>query len=163
MNKLANIITAAVSSVALIAVPVQAASSGVVSRMYNPNSGEHVYTANYAEKEMLDKAGWDEEGAGWIAPKTGKPVYRLYNPNAGDHHYTMNVGEKNALVKLGWRDEGVAWYSGGDIPIYRAYNPNAKTGSHFYTRSRREINILQDNGWRAEGIAWYGEDGNFAS
>lgn len=141
----------------ITATPVMA-SGKVLSRMYNPNTGEHVYTANYSEKEALDRLGWDEEGAGWIAPDTGKDVYRLYNPNAGDHHYTMSKAERDMLVKVGWKNEGVAWKSGGDIPVYRLYNPNAKTGSHFYTTSRRESNALQDNGWRFEGIAWYGED-----
>lgn len=125
-------------------------------RMYNPNSGEHFYTANAAERNRLFQAGWNEEGIGWYAPTTGVPVYRLYNPNAGDHHYTASVGERNSLIKAGWRDEGVGWYSGGRAPLYRQYNPNAKAGSHNYTLSIGENNQLVKAGWRAEGIGWYG-------
>lgn len=139
----------------ITATPVMA-SGRTMSVMYNPNTGEYVYTTNYAEKEMLDRAGWDEEGTGWKAPDTGKDVYRLYNPNAGTHHYTMSKGERDALAKIGWRYEGVAWKSGGDIPIYRLYN--RKNGAHYYTAHLREANNMQDNGWRFEGIAWYGED-----
>lgn len=63
-------------------------------RLYNPNSGEHFYTANPAEKANLVKVGWKDEGIGWVAPKTGDPVFRVYNPHSGDHHYTLDAGEK---------------------------------------------------------------------
>ncbi len=63
-----------------------------------------------SEKDNLVKVGWQFEGTGWIAPKTGDPVFRLYNENAGDHHYTSNVHERDQLVKIGWRDEGIGWY-----------------------------------------------------
>lgn len=125
-------------------------------RLYNPNSGEHFYTANASERNLLFRAGWNDEGVGWYAPTTGVPVYRLYNPNAGDHHYTVSVGERNSLVKAGWRDEGAGWYSGGRAPLYRQYNPNAKSGSHNYTLSLGENNQLVKLGWHAEGIGWYG-------
>lgn len=57
-------------------------------RLYNPNSGEHFYTANPTEKSKVQSAGWRYEGIGWNAPASGNPVYRLYNANAGDHHYS---------------------------------------------------------------------------
>ena len=127
-------------------------------RLYNPNSGEHFYTATTGEKNHLVKVGWRYEGIGWIAPSSGHAVYRLYNPNAGDHHYTMNANEKNHLVKVGWRYEGIGWYSDTKmtVPLYRAYNPNAKAGSHNYTVNYAEQKNLLRVGWRDEGIAWYG-------
>ncbi|WP_137664475.1 MucBP domain-containing protein [Enterococcus hulanensis] len=127
-------------------------------RLYNPNSGEHFYTATAGEKNHLVKVGWKYEGIGWIAPSSGNAVYRLYNPNAGDHHYTMNAGEKNNLVKVGWKYEGIGWYSDVKkaVPLYRAYNPNAKAGSHNYTVNYAEQKNLLRVGWRDEGIAWYG-------
>ena len=128
-------------------------------RLYNPNSGEHFYTANTAEKDYLVKVGWKYEGEGWKAPeKSNTPVYRLYNANAGDHHYTLNENEKNALVKLGWKYEGIGWYSDDakTVPLYREYNPNAKAGSHNYTPNEKEHKFLTSNGWKDEGIAWYG-------
>lgn len=124
-------------------------------RMYNPNSGEHFYTASNTERLSLIRAGWNYEGIGWNAPLTGSPVYRLYNPNAGDHHYTRSAGERNALVRAGWNYEGVGWYSGGDVPVYRQYNPNAVTGTHNYTKSLGESRSLVRIGWRDEGIGWY--------
>ncbi|MDT2753696.1 glycoside hydrolase family 73 protein [Enterococcus pseudoavium] len=126
-------------------------------RLYNPNSGEHFYTASAVERDRVRKAGWHYEGVGWQAPKNGTPVYRLYNPNAGDHHYTPQVSEKNHLVNVGWRYEEISWYSGGSQPLYRLYNPNAKAGSHHYTLLQSERNNLIKQGWRNEGIGWYGQ------
>lgn len=127
-------------------------------RMYNPNSGEHFYTRSSAEKNMLIFAGWRWEGIGWYAPASGDPVYRLYNPNAGDHHYTMDPVERDILVLAGWKYEGVGWYSDAEqsIPLYRQYNPNARSGAHNFTTDLAENDSLVSRGWNAEGIAWYG-------
>ena len=134
------------------------ANAADMHRLYNPNSGEHFYTANGNEKNHLVKVGWKYEGIGWTAPATGNAVYRLYNANAGDHHYTLNTNEKNHLVKVGWKYEGIGWYSDvkKTIPLYRAYNPNAKAGSHNYTVNYAEQKNLIRVGWKDEGIAWYG-------
>ena len=128
-------------------------------RIYNPNSGEHFYTANVAEKDKLVKLGWRYEGIGWKAPvKSNTPVYRLYNPNAGDHHYTRSIDERDYLVSLGWKYEGIGWYSDDaeSVPLYRQYNPNAKAGNHNYTASKSENDWLVGFGWRYEGVGWYG-------
>lgn len=130
-----------------------------MARLYNPNSGEHFYTSNPAERDKLASIGWKYEGIGWRAPQSSNtPVYRLYNPNAGDHHYTTDLKERFSLIKAGWKDEGIGWYSDDNkgIPLYRQYNPNAVSGSHNYTTSREENNYLVSIGWREEGIAWYG-------
>ena len=128
-------------------------------RLYNPNSGEHFYTASAGERDTLISAGWKYEGVGWIAPATSNtPVYRLYNPNAGEHHYTMNKEERDYLVTIGWKDEGIGWYSDDakTVALYRQYNPNAKTGSHNYTTSKSENDWLVSIGWKGEGVGWYG-------
>lgn len=133
-------------------VPTQA-----MYRVYNYNSGEHFFTANSYEASQLAKLGWHYEGIAWYAPLEGEPVYRLYNPNNGDHHYTLSGGEKAWLAQHGWRYEGIGWYSDNQkrIPLYRSYNPNAKSGSHHYTQSLGEHNHLLNHGWRNENIAWY--------
>lgn len=136
--------------------PVTTPTTSVqMHRLYNPNSGEHFYTQNVAEKNNLVKHGWKYEGIGWNGPTSGNPVYRLYNPNAGDHHYTLNSYEKDNLVKKGWRYEGISWYSGGSNKLHRLYNPNAKAGAHHYTLNTNEKNNLVKHGWRYEGLAWY--------
>ncbi len=134
-----------------------------MKRLYNPNSGEHFYTSSDYERSSLVRLGWRDENIGWTSPKTSNsPVYRLYNPNAGDHHYTKNASEKDMLVSRGWRYEGIAFYSSDDqkngVPIYRQYNPNAKSGAHNYTSNRAEHDRLVRLGWHDEGIAWYGVD-----
>ena len=128
-------------------------------RLYNPNSGEHFYTAKAKERDVLASIGWQYEGIGWTAPaESNTPVYRLYNANAGDHHYTMKTKEKDALVSVGWDYEGIGWDSDDneEVPLYRQYNPYAVSGSHNYTTNKKENDALVKIGWIAEGIGWYG-------
>lgn len=128
-------------------------------RLYNPNSGEHFYTASIGERDFLTNVGWKYEGGAWTAPRNGEDVYRLYNPNAGDHHYTTSKAEKDMLVKVGWKYEGVGWKSGGSSKVYRLYNPNAKgAGAHHYTLSKGEYDFLVEKGWKGEGVGWYADD-----
>lgn len=138
---------------------VQATEYQVIYRLYNPYSGEHFYTDDALECYELVRAGWIDEGTGWLAPLTSStPVYRLYNPYTGDHHYTIASAERKALKKIGWSDEGVAWYSDDDkgVPLYRQFNPYVEVGAHNYTDSKEENDALVKVGWIGEGIAWYG-------
>lgn len=130
-------------------------------RIYNPNSGEHFYTADKDERTELCGAkrhGWSYEGVAWVSPNGGDPVYRLYNPNAGDHHYTMSESERDALVAAGWSYEKVGWYSdpGQTAPLYRDYNPNQFAWNHNYTADEAEHSYLVSLGWNDEGVGWYG-------
>lgn len=136
---------------------VGADDSIVMYRLYNPNSGEHFYTASKDEAVYVRNTGWTYEGIGWYAPESGTPVYRLYNPNAGDHHYTMSVNEKNYLASHGWTDEGIRFYSSEqkEVRLTRQYNPNAKAGAHNYTTNDTEAAFLIKSGWKDEGTAWY--------
>ncbi|GAB2025274.1 hypothetical protein OfM1_13450 [Lactovum odontotermitis] len=137
--------------------PAVIGGPGSVFRLYNPNTGEHFYTQSAFEANSDVSAGWKYEGIGWTAPDSGNEVYRLYNPNAGDHFYTLIPFERDELVKAGWQYEGVTFHSGGNTPLYRAYNPNAQAGAHNYTTAPFEQQNLLNAGWRDEGIAWYGE------
>ena len=146
--------------------PALAAGTSTMYRLYNPNSGEHFYTANSSERDNVVRAGWNYEGIGWTAPaKSNTPVYRLYSGT--DHHYTMSAAEKDWLVSVGWKYEGIGWYSDDakGVPLYRQFNPNVQpsaprnnSGSHNYTTSKAENDHLVSVGWRAEGIGWYGVD-----
>lgn len=130
-----------------------------MNRLYNPYSGEHLYTASTAERDNLVRIGWRSEGVGWVAPKSSSsPVYRLYNSYSGDHHYTTDSKERDSLVKIGWSDEGIGWYSDDarGTPLYREFNPYAYTGSHNYTVNRAENDNLVEVGWVSEGLAWFG-------
>ncbi|WP_159722312.1 trypsin-like serine protease [Enterococcus sp. CSURQ0835] len=130
-----------------------------IYRMYNKNTGEHFYTNKSAEVDLLQKSGWNSEGLAWFAPSKGNPVYRVFNPNnGGDHHYTLNANERDMLIRSGWKDEGIAFYSDPSqkTPLYRLYNPSAKSGAHHYTVNTYERDALVKSGWKYEGIAWYG-------
>lgn len=163
-NRLAAFAASLATAAAMIAVPQQtfaqdSTESVAMHRLYNPNSGEHFYTASEDEKNNLMHVGWNYEGVGWYAPKSSStPVYRLYNPNAGDHHYTTSTDERDMLIKAGWNDEGTGWYSSDaqTVPLYRQYNPNAVAGAHNFTKSEDENNHLVSVGWISEGISWYG-------
>ena len=145
---------------ASVPVKIDAPISGVTMyRLYNPNSGEHFYTASAGERNHLICLGWNDEGIGWIAPVlSNTPVYRLYNQFGGEHHYTMSIEERDHLISLGWNDEGIGWYSDDDetVPLYRQYNPNEYANNHNYTTSLYENNWLISIGWQEEGIGWYG-------
>ncbi|MGM9904164.1 MAG: glycoside hydrolase family 73 protein [Enterococcus sp.] len=131
-------------------------STSPMYRLYNKNTGEHLYTLNAGEKNYLPTVGWKYEGVAWQAPNSGQPVYRMYNPYSGDHHYTMSQSEINFLKPFGWRYEGLSFYSGGSKPIYRLFNPNEQTGTHHYTLSASERDSLTPLGWKYEGIGFYG-------
>ena len=137
-----------------------AGSEGTMYRLYNPNSGEHFYTASLGEAQFLYDEGWKYEHFAWTGPTTSNaPVYRLYNPNNGDHHYTISANERDMLALAGWNDEGIAWYSdeNNTTPLYRLYNPNCEgAGSHHYTLNETERDSLIAAGWIDEGIGWYG-------
>lgn len=133
----------------------------VMYRVYNPNSGEHFFTNNAAEKNNLVNAGWRNEGLAWFrAADQTQPVYRLYNKKGGEHHYTLSAGERDSLVAAGWKYEGIGWYSdpSSSVAVYRVYNPNAFANNHHYTTNRAEAARLISLGWRDEGIGWYGQD-----
>ena len=101
-SKIAVAIATAAVSVGLLAMPGFADSSVPMYRMYDPSSGEHLYTSDTNEKnELISKHNWRYEGIGWYAPTSGKPVYRLYNPKTGEHHYTMDENEKNTRRESG--------------------------------------------------------------
>ena len=138
-------------------------SSEVMYRLYNPNSGEHFYTADAAEQAYLVTVGWNYEGTAWTAITEGTAVYRLYNKNSGEHHYTQNETERDMLKKLGWKYESIAWYT-NDVEcnevVYRLYNPNTtaetEAGAHHYTMDEAEKDYLVSIGWAYEGISWNG-------
>lgn len=133
-------------------------SGQVMYRLYNPNSGEHFYTASTVERDAVIAAGWNDEGIGWTAPTSGIQVYRLYNSFAGEHHYTTSEAERDMLVSVGWTWEEGGWFSDINqaVPLYRAYNPNAFANNHHYTTDWGEFQMLLSVGWKDEGVGWHG-------
>lgn len=138
--------------------PAQPTKGVSMYRLYNPNSGEHLFTIDANEYATLPRYGWRQEGIAWTSPSEGTPVYRLYNPYSGDHHYTMDANEYASLPRYGWRQEGIVFRSdpAKGRAIYRLFNPYATAGTHHYTLDANEYASLPHHGWRQEGVAWYG-------
>ena len=36
-----------------------------IYRLYNPHSGEHIFTSSYEEYQQVGNAGWQQEGIAW--------------------------------------------------------------------------------------------------
>ena len=131
-------------------VSIEAVSNGVY-RMYNPNSGQHHFTASHNEAESLASIGWTYEGVGFKSGD-GANVYRLYNPFGGQHFLTTNAEEGMSLAIAHWVVESVAFKAGETYNVYRLYNPN--NGDHLYSTSSDERHSLVNAGWHDEGIAF---------
>ena len=135
-------------------------SSVRIWRLYNPNTGEHLYSRSSTEVTKCVAAGWTYEGLGWVAPSEGTEVRRLYNPNSGDHLYSTSSTEPAKLVALGWQDEGVNLYSAeegdGTVEVYRLFNPNATVGTHLFTTGSSEVAKCVAAGWQNEGVVLRG-------
>lgn len=153
----------------LILISIYLVSSGIfifkvhadvnIYRVYNSNSSEHFYTKDTNEMFNLINNNWKSEGVAWASPQSGTAVYRIYNPNSsGDHYYTSSKYEAQAVVNSGWKwdnNGNPVFFSGGSIPVYVSYNPNAHSGSHNYTTNKNEQNALINAGWKDQGTAFY--------
>lgn len=127
-----------------------------VYRLYNPNSGEHLYTTDRNERSYLKGIGWKSEGYGWETANNGDvPVYRLYQPG-GEHLYTTDKNEYDILSTIGWNGEGIAWNASSQdtLPVYRLYNLRSLKAKHHLTANEKEKDYLVSIGWAYEGIAW---------
>ena len=122
MLKNVKIRTAALLTGLALAVTALPASSATVSaeptedgtvamqRLYNPNSGEHFYTASEGEKDNLVNAGWNYEGIGWYAVKEGIPYVKPTATSSGK----INVDEFMAAVDNVYKTaEAEGWHYGG--------------------------------------------------
>ena len=132
------------------------ASTSALYRLYNPWTGEHLFTTDAHEVQTLIPLGWRYEGiVEQVSMQEGTAVYRLYNPNTGEHHYTTSLDEVARCVANGWVKEGIAFYSQGDQAVYSMYNPYAKSFYHHYTSDENEIAQMVKDGWKKEEVKWY--------
>ncbi len=130
-----------------------------IYRLYNNQTGEHLYTPAAEEVSALVNGGWTNEGVGWNAPRGGKPIYRLYNPALADHLYTSDDNEVRELTtSRGWiADFGgdpIFYSTDSGTPIYRLYNGQSQR--HLLTRDAHEYSELPSRGWTPEGVSLYG-------
>lgn len=122
-----------------------------IYRLYNPNSGEHLLVNNVEEANVCLAAGWVSNGLAFITlKKSSEPVIRM---RAEMHTYVNTLAEFDALWEAGWVPEQTAFYAGGNIPVYRVYNPN--NGDHLFTVNENEKGWLVTVGWINEGVRFY--------
>lgn len=132
----------------------------LVYRFYIPQTYEHFWTTNLAERDSMISAGYDYEGVAWDSSQNTSltPVYRLYAPSIRLHLFTSSINEYNTLLASGaWNNEGIAMYmtsTPNSNPVYRLYAPSL--GVHLLTLSYNEYTTLLSEGtWNNEGIAFY--------
>lgn len=141
-----------------------------VYRFYNFKQGVHFYTANDAERRVVQNnyaSTYRYEGIASLAQATQVagtvPVYRFYNYLQGVHFYTSNQAEAaNVATNMQgtYRAEGIAYYAyetpaTGTTPVYRFYN--FQNGVHFYTSNYQEyMTVLTTLGhmYRYEGVSY---------
>ncbi|KAJ6125878.1 hypothetical protein N7471_010371 [Penicillium samsonianum] len=112
-----------------------------IFRWFNPQSGDHFYTAD--PNGELARPTYRFEGIGWYMfsspPEFGDtvPLYRWFNPSSGDHFYTTHpTGE--LAPQSGYRAEGVTGYlhpnegAPQSVPLYRWYQTGLLSNFRFY-------------------------------
>ena len=84
-----------------------------VYRLFNTKNGQHFYTANKEEHDILVAKGWNDEGIAWqVRAAASKPVYRLFDKSGtGRHLFTSDAAIRDSYIAKGWADEGIAWYA----------------------------------------------------
>ena len=123
----------------------------IVYRLYNPNSGEHLFTAKFGEYMNLIPHGWKTEGADFDAYEMNVegsiPVYRVFDPNTknGNHLYTTSLEEAGQLVEESnwlWDFGGnPAYYATGKFALVK-FHQNS-TNKDFYTANPSEVARLE--------------------
>jgi hypothetical protein len=94
-----------------------------VYRFWSPSVGEHFFTINEQEKDILIRDYgyvWTYEGVAFYAYPEGQqpagalPVYRFWSASGNRHFFTISEQEKQWLIdqySYYWAPEGVAWYA----------------------------------------------------
>ena len=141
-----------------------------IYRLYQPSSGNHLFTSNTQEIDILTGLPTDlhfiNEGIAYeVGAEANQNLYRFYNHIAGRHFYTASDFERDHLIfnsSEPYIYEGIAYqvYSNdhraaSSTAVFRYFDPT--TNYHFYTASFEEQTILETTHpyWINEGIAWY--------
>ena len=149
--------------------PVSRAHQSVY-RLFNTVSGNHLFTTNTAEIDLLTGSGHESsfinEGIAYlVSPGANQSLYRFYHSPTDRHFYSSNSYERDLLISKSNNDylyEGVAFHVFTDVPLDSDLTPvfrfyDSKSHVHLYTASSQEKLIWESNGmnWINEGIAWY--------
>ena len=125
-----------------------------VYRLFNKNSGAHLFTANKEERDTVlakNASGWTDEGIAFqTAIKSNTPVYRVFDLKKGTHIYVSDVTARDAYLAKGMRDEGIAWYAVDKAgrKVNKILIP--QNGDLLYTTSKAEADDLVNAGFTCE-------------
>jgi hypothetical protein len=152
-----------------------------IYRFFNTRSGDHLFTANVAERNavLANLPDYIAEGVGGVGFQaystagTGLlPVYRFFKASNGEHFYTISESEKNFILNNlpQYVPEGIAYFASQTtganyIPVHRFYT-SSFGGLHFFTTNEAEkaaiIADFHKYQYTYEGIAYYIEPLNAA-
>lgn len=147
--------------IALLIIPfvAQGQESAFLHRLFNPRTGDHLYTSSDAEANSVKNLGYKDEGITGTVLTTNlastTPLFRLFNPVSRDHFYTTRAAERDqAISQAGYRFEGAVGLvftneSSISSPLFRLYN--SQTGDHFYTTDILERLRASERGYNFEG------------
>jgi hypothetical protein len=86
-----------------------------VYRLFNPQTGDHLYTINKEEADAATRGGYRAEGVvgeAYSGKREGtEAVERFYNPYTGAHILSTDPKEQQTLGSLGYTYEGTAFYA----------------------------------------------------
>lgn len=128
-----------------------------IYRLFNPKSGEHLFTSDSHEYYVLGAGSeWDQEGLAWVAPtKSDNQVARLFDKVEGSHLYTTDQNEIDYLTKGNWIKDQMSFYSADSNgrKIYRLFD--TVTGQHLLTTDENEKNVLTKGEWVLDETSIY--------
>ena len=147
-------------------VPYSCDVPDAVHRLFNPNTGQHLFTADANEAAALTRIGWRYETVAWAQPQADDPA-KDAEPE-GETPGEELVADAEARAQAPAED---ATDDPGDVDpadptdpeapsepdapattVYRLYNPT--NGEHHYTLDANEYAELPSYGWRQEGEAF---------
>ena len=134
--------------------------SGLVGRMYHPDSRDFMYTTSHLEACLAIKHGYIWDGIVFKDAKNSPnrtPIYRLVNHER--HIFTSSVSVRDDFLKnKGYRDEGIGFYAlstpdENTTPVFGLQRDE----TFFITSAGKEAESYTYNKFYNFGIAFYTE------
>lgn len=139
---------------------------GAVYRLFNTDTGVHLYTADVAERDSIiqNLSNYNYEGVAYFTAQSdgGVPVYRFYEPNLDIYLYTASEAERDFILdnlpNHTLQGESFTVFESeveGTVPVYRFFIPDS--GAFFYTANEAERDAVESlPNYTFEGVAFYG-------
>ena len=142
------------------ATPPAPAGTVTITRLYNPNDKQFLWTSDPVEIAACKRAGWSQDTAAatWNAPveqpEGGYLIVRYYNPATGDHYYVKDsdTAQKAFIEANGWVPDSTkaSFYSAApteeNVEVYTLFNPTytpqMPNSTHLYTPDQYEAGVL---------------------